>query len=144
MSMMACSVVFSPPSVRPARRPRLSPSPFFRRQARSRAVCLQAGRVDHDDLLLAALGCQPLHHPGENPLVAPPLPAIAEGLGRAMLPMRVTPSRPIAADEDHPAQHALIIEPRLAMALRKERLQPLHLLLGQKRFLILTSLSARA
>ena len=61
----------------------------------------QVGRVDHDDLLFAAFGGQPLHHPGEDAHVAPPLPAIVEGLGRAMLPRSVTPPQPIAIDEDY-------------------------------------------
>ncbi len=39
----------------------------------------QVGRVDHDDLLFAAFGGQPLHHPGEDTHVTPPLPAIVEG-----------------------------------------------------------------
>ena len=84
--------------------------------------------IDHDDLLLAAVGGQSLHHPGEDPHVAPPLPAIAEGPGRAILPRRVTPSQPVAIEEDIAAQHASVVDPRLAMALRDERLQPLHLL----------------
>lgn len=94
-------------------------------------MCFQIGCIDHDDLLLAALGGQPLHHPGEDAHVAPPLPAIVEGLGRAILPRRVAPSQPIAIYEDYAAQDPSIIDPRLAMALRKKRLQPLHLLVRQ-------------
>ena len=91
----------------------------------------QIGRVDHDDLLLATLGGQPLHHLCEDAHGAPPLPAIVEGLGRAILTRRVTPSQPIAIGEDYAAEDPSIIDPRLAMALRKERLQPLHLRVGQ-------------
>src|SRR5690606_21158661 len=47
------------------------------------------------------------------------------------LTRRVTPSQPVAIDEDYAAQNPSIIDPRLAMALRKERLQPLHLRVGQ-------------
>jgi hypothetical protein len=92
---------------------------------------LEVGRVDHHDFLLAAFGGQSLHHPGEDPHVAPPLPPIVERLGRSILPRRVTPSQPVAIDEDYAAQHTPVIDPRLAMALWKERLQPLQLRLGQ-------------
>ena len=37
----------------------------------------------------------------------------------------------MAIDEDYAAQHATVIDTRLAMALRKKRLQPVHLLVGQ-------------
>gem|GEM_PF-3536869 len=53
---------------------------------------LQVGRADHDDLLLAAFGGQSLHHPGEDPHVAPPLPPVVERLGWSILPRHVTPS----------------------------------------------------
>ena len=43
----------------PIRRPRSSSGPLFHPQARSRAMRFQVGRVDHVDLLLAALGGQP-------------------------------------------------------------------------------------
>lgn len=92
---------------------------------------LQVCRVDHDDLLLAAFGGQPLHHPGEDPHVAPPLPAVVEGLGRAILPRRIAPSQPVAVDEDYPAQHSPVIDPRLPVAFGEERLQPLHLRVRQ-------------
>ena len=58
-------------------------------------------------------------------------PAVVERLRRAIFPWRVTPPQPIAIDEDYAAQHAPVIDSRLAMALREERLQPLHLLIGQ-------------
>jgi len=54
-----------------------------------------------------------------------------EGLGRAIRPRRIAPSQPVAIDEDYPAQHTPVIDPRPAMALREERLQPLHLFVGQ-------------
>ena len=92
---------------------------------------LHVGRIDHDGLLVAACGGKPLHHPGKDPHVTPPLPAIVEGLGRAILPRCVTPSQPIAIYKDNAAQHPPVIDPRLAMALREERLQPLHLLVGK-------------
>ena len=92
---------------------------------------LEIRRVDHDDLLLAAFGGQPLHHPGEDTHVAPPLPAIVEGLGRAILPRRIAPTQTIAIDEYYSTQDTPAIDARLAMALGKERLQPFHLVFGQ-------------
>lgn len=92
---------------------------------------LQVGRVDHNGLPVAALGGQSLHHPGEDPHVTPPLPTVVERLRRAILTRGVTPTQAIAIDEDYAAQYASIIHTRLAMALRKERRQPLHLLVGQ-------------
>ena len=87
----------------------------------------QVSRVDHHDPLLAAFGGQSVHDPGKDPHVAPSLPAIAKGLGRTILAGRVTPPQPVAVVEDYPAQHAPVVDPRLAMALRKERFQPLYL-----------------
>lgn len=92
---------------------------------------LEVGRINHDDLLLATFGGQPLHHPGEDPQITPPLPPVIERLGRAILPRRVTPSQPVAIDEDYATQHAPVIDPRLAVALREKRLQPIHLLVRQ-------------
>ena len=92
---------------------------------------LQIGRVDQDGLLLGAFRGQPLHHAGENPHVTPPLPSVVERLRRAILTWRVAPPQAIAIDEDYAAQNPPIIHPRLAMALREKRLQPLHLLVRQ-------------
>lgn len=63
----------------------------------------QEGRVDHDGLLLGAFRGQPLHHPGENPHVTPPLPSVVKRLRRAILTRRIAPPQPIAIDEDYPA-----------------------------------------
>jgi hypothetical protein len=92
---------------------------------------LEVGRVDHDRLLLGTFRGQSLHHPGEDPHVAPSLPSVVKGLGRAILPWRIAPTQPVAIDKDYAAKHTSVIDPRLAMALRKKRLQPLHLLVGQ-------------
>lgn len=43
----------------------------------------------------------------------------------------MAPPQAIAIDEDYATQHPPIIDPRLAMALRKEGLKPLHLLVRQ-------------
>lgn len=48
-----------------------------------------------------------------------------------LLPRGVAPPQAIAIDENHPAQRPRVINARLAMALRKERRQPLHPLVRQ-------------
>ena len=94
-------------------------------------MCFEVGGIDHDRLALGTLGSQTHHDPGEDPIVAPPLPTVVEGLGWAILPRRVAPSQPIAIDEDYAAKHPSIIDPRLAMAFGKERPQACHLRVGQ-------------
>lgn len=79
-----------------------------------------------------------------TPNVSPPLLPVVVRLCRAVLERRVAPPHPIAGDEDYPTQDARplavcsqtaagqrIIDAGLAMALRKERRQPLHLLVFQ-------------
>ncbi len=126
-SVTACSLVLSPPFVRPIRRPR----PPFYPEARGRAVGFQISCIDHDGLLLSALSGQTLHHPGEDPPVAPSLPTIVERLRRPILPGRITPPQAFAIDEDYPAQHAPVIDPWLAVGPGKERPKPVHLHVGQ-------------
>jgi hypothetical protein len=41
------------------------------------------------------------------------------------------PHQPIALNEDYPAQHPQVIDPRLAAGLREERPKPVNLRLGQ-------------
>ena len=94
-------------------------------------MCFQIGRVDHDRLVFGALGGQAHHNPGEDPVLAPAFPAVVERLGGPVFPRRVAPSQTIAVDEDYAAQNPPIIDTGLAMALREERPQPLHLLVGQ-------------
>lgn len=64
---------------------------------------LEVGYIDHGELLLAPFGGQSLHHPCEDPHVTLPLPTVVERLGRAILPRRVTPSQPVAIEEDYAA-----------------------------------------
>jgi hypothetical protein len=64
----------------------------------------------------------------KHPHVAPSLPPVVERLGRAIRPRRVTPSQPVAIEENYPTEHPPVIDPRPAMALGKERLQPPHLI----------------
>ena len=89
--------------------------PPFRPQAGRRAVRLQilaqAGsnqwrmpaHVDHHRLRHGRLRDEALHHPGEDALVAPPLPTIVEGLRWAILPGRIASPQAIAIDEDNAA-----------------------------------------
>src|SRR3546814_4345818 len=103
--------------------------PLFPPEARCRAVCLQVGRVEHDGLRVGACGSQPLHHTEEDTPFTPPLPPVVQRLWRTIRARRSTPPQPVAVDEDDPAQHPPIINPRLAMALGKVRLQTRHLLI---------------
>jgi hypothetical protein len=119
--------MFMPPLVRPIWRAR----PLFDPQARRRAVCLEVGCVDHDGLVFGVLGGQAHHDPGEDPVIAPALPPVVEGLRRAVFFRRITPAQAIAIDEDYTAQDAAVIDAGLAMARRKERLEALHLGLGK-------------
>ena len=94
-------------------------------------MCLQVSRAGHDGLWPLLRGGKPLHHPGEDPHVAPPLPAVAQGLCRAILLGGVPPPQPVAIDEDDPAQDPPVIDTRAASAgssPRKERLHTRHLL----------------
>jgi hypothetical protein len=45
--------------------------------------------------------------------------------------LAITPAQPVAIDEDYPAQHPPVIDPRLAAGLRKERPQLLPLRVRQ-------------
>lgn len=92
---------------------------------------LEGGPVDHHDLFLATVGGQPLHHPGEDPDLSPLFPPVVEGLGRSLLPQGVAPPQPNRTEDYQPVQHAPVIDPRLAVALREERLQPPHLGVSQ-------------
>jgi hypothetical protein len=94
-------------------------------------VRLQIGRVDHDRLVLGPLGGQADHDPGEDPIVAPPLPSVIKGLRRTIFLRRIAPAQTIAIDEDYAAKNATIIDARLTVALGKERLQALHLRVRQ-------------
>lgn len=92
---------------------------------------LQIGRVDHDRPAIGLLGGEPLHDPGEHAHAAPSDPAIVERLVRAVFTRRIPPPQAVAIDEYNPAQNTLVIDPRLAMRLRKVGPQPLHLRVAQ-------------
>ena len=95
----------------------------FRPLARSGAMRLQIGSVNHDGLLLAALGGQSLHHHRGYTHVTPPLPTVGERLWRTITKWHITPAQAIAIDEYYSAQDRPVIHTRPAMALRKDRLK---------------------
>jgi hypothetical protein len=107
-------------------------------------VRLEIGRIDHHRLRNGGFGSQPVHHPGEHPLVTPPLPPVVETLRRAILLWRIAPPQAIAIDEDYPAQHTPVIDARLAMALGEEGLKPRHLRVGQPEKVAHRSVSLRS
>jgi len=91
----------------------------------------QMGRVDHQYIGLITLPRQFDQDTGEHTLAAPTHPSVVQRLWWAIFTRCISPTQPIAIDEDNPAQHALVIHPRLAMRLWKEGLKTLHLFVGQ-------------
>jgi hypothetical protein len=139
----ACNFVFMPPLVRPIRRPLGRWASLFQPQARRRAVRLQGSRVDHHRLRNSGLGSQTIHHSGEDAFVAPPLPAVVEGLRRAIFLRHSASPQAIAIVEDYPARSPPIINARLAMVFGKEGLKPHHLRISQPEKLAHGSVSSR-
>ena len=92
---------------------------------------LQIGGVDHHGLLLAVLGSQPRHHLRKDPPLAPAIPPVVERLVGAIVLQRISPTQPIAIDEDNPAQDAPIIDTGLAVGLREIGLKTRHLRIAQ-------------
>lgn len=92
---------------------------------------LQMSCVYHHGRLLAVLGRQPRHDPGEDTPVAPTLPAVVERLVRPVFPWRISPPQAITIDEDNPAQDTPVINPGLAVRLGEVRLQTRHLRIAQ-------------
>ena len=74
---------------------------------------LEIGRVDHDSPTFGLGAGQPLHHPDEDASLTPSLPAVVEGLRRAVFPWRIAPPQPVAIDEDYSAQDPSVIDARL-------------------------------
>lgn len=104
---------------------------------------LEIGCDDHNRLRDGGLGRQPSHHSGEDPLVASPFLAILEGIRRTILLWRIAPPQAITVDEDYSAQDTSVIDARLAMALWKEVLEPLHLRVVQSEKVAHSSISLR-
>ena len=57
--------------------------------------------VDHHRLQDGGLGGQAIHHSGVDNLLAPPLPAVVEGLLQAVFLRRDLQAKTIAIDEDY-------------------------------------------
>jgi hypothetical protein len=104
---------------------------LFCTQATSRAVLLQAGRIDHDRLRIGALGGQAHRDPSEDPVIALTFPAIVEGLRRFIFPRCIAPPQPIAIEKDYAAKNPQVINTRAAMALGKEGANACHLRFDQ-------------
>jgi hypothetical protein len=100
-------------------------------------------RGDHHRLRHSGLGSQIIHHSGEDAFVAPPLPAVVEGLRRVIFLRRSAPPQAIAIVEEYPAQNPPINNARLAMAFGKEGLKPHHLRFGQPEKVAHGSVSSR-
>ena len=79
------------------------------------------------DQVAERLGGQTLHHSRKDAPVPPSLPSVVEGLCRTIFSGSIAPAQAIAIYEDNPAQDAQVIDPRLAMALGKERPKPRNL-----------------
>src|SRR3546814_7223002 len=75
---------------------------------------------------------QTFHHPKEDALVAPPLPAVVQRFVWTIVLRCIPPAQPVAIDEDNPAQHPSIIDTWPAMAPGEIRLKPRHLLVRQR------------
>ncbi|KXJ00540.1 hypothetical protein AN414_24565 [Serratia marcescens] len=93
---------------------------------------LEIGRIDHDGLVLCGFRHgQTFHHLDKYALVAPAFPAVIKRLRRAIFLRRITPTQPVAVDEDDAAQNASIINALAAMALGEIGLKTSHLLVRQ-------------
>ncbi len=86
---------------------------------------------EHHGLFLAMFRSQPGHYPSENVFLAPAHPSAVKRFVRAIGGWSIAPTQAIAIDEDNPAQHTSIINPRLAVGLREERLKARHLRVRQ-------------
>ncbi|PIL19190.1 hypothetical protein P775_15875 [Puniceibacterium antarcticum] len=74
--------------------------------------------------MFGAFSGQARHNPRKDALFTP---AVVECFGRTILPRRIASPQIIAIDEDYATQNSSIIDPGLAMALRKKRFQALDL-----------------
>lgn len=61
-------------------------------------MSLEIGRIDHDGLGFGPLGGQTFLHPAEHAHLAPPLPAIVQGLVGAVFPGSVLPTQAVPVD----------------------------------------------
>lgn len=112
------------------------PAPLFRPRAGHPAVRLKIGRVYHDRRRSGGLRGQPIQDRGAAPLDAPSLPAVLEGLWRALFLGGSTSPQTVAIEEYYVTQNPPIIDAKLAMALGNEDWsRDICASLGQKRLL---------
>lgn len=71
------------------------------------------------------------HHPREHACLARALPPVIQRLIGNIVVRRIPPAQPVSIDEHDAAQDPAVINARLAVALRKEPSQSLHLLFRQ-------------
>lgn len=90
--------------------------------------CAAVSEREHDRPRHCRLDRQSFEVSGEH---ARPALALGEPLARAIFPGRIAPLQPIALDEYYLAQNTPVIDPWLAVAVRKIRSTPLHLLVDQ-------------
>lgn len=94
----------------------------IRAQAHSNAWRSPA-HIDHDRLVFGAPSGQAHHDPGEDPVVAPALPPVVEGLRRAVFLRRVILPQTTVIDEDNPAQNVTVIDAELPLLFEKKGLR---------------------
>ncbi len=94
-------------------------------------MSFQIGGVDHHGFLFVMISGQTCHHPGEDALVAPSLPAVVERLVRAVSIWRIPSPKPIAIDEDNAIQDMPVIDARFAVGFREVGLKTSHLRVAQ-------------
>lgn len=92
---------------------------------------LQMGGIDHHSRPPPVLSGQAHHDPGEDASIAPTFLSVVECLVGAILPWGVAPPQAIAIDENNAAQDSPVIEPGLAVRLRKIRIKMRHLLIAR-------------
>lgn len=84
-----------------------------------RCAFKKVGDTNHDGLFCAVLGGQAHHDLGKDTPLAPSLPAILQGLMRAIFFRNVPLPLANAIDKNNAAQHTTVIHAWLAVGLRK-------------------------
>ena len=92
---------------------------------------LQVSGINHQGVTLPPFCGKFSLNAGEDPQPAPAHPTIVKRLRRAIGIGRIPPAQPVATDEDYPAQHLPVVDPRLAMRQREKWFETLHLRLRQ-------------
>ena len=98
----------------PDQPPPICKGPLLNREARCGPVRLRVGGVDHHDLAVRGGRGRFGDDRGDHARQAPPLPVV-ERL-RPDIARRFIPLQSIVLNEDYPAQHQPVVDPRLAAA----------------------------